>query len=72
MIRGLFRESQFPILIDGMAERYGMPPSAFLDMGVEELNWNILIFNIAAQKQEVRRKQREIESKQKRNIKHGS
>ena len=56
-------KSQYPVLLDSIAQRYGVLPSELLNMDVDELNWNIKIYSIAVEKERTKMKQREIELK---------
>lgn len=56
-------KSPYLLLIDSIACRYGVLPSQLLEMGVDELNWNIKIFSVAVEKENIRLKQKELEIK---------
>lgn len=60
-----FQKSPYPVLIDGIAQRYSVLPSDLLNMGVDELNWNIKIYSIAVRKEYVDNEKRKIQMKNK-------
>jgi len=63
-----FQKSPYPSLIDAIAQRYGVLPSELLDMGVDELNWNIKIYGIAVKKENTKKRQQELANKQSRSL----
>lgn len=58
-----FKTSPYPQLIDGICKRYKVLPSVLLNMGLQELNWNILIFELALKKEQEHADKREAERK---------
>ena len=57
-------KSPYPILLDAVAQRYMVLPSTLMNMGVDELNWNLKVYEIAVTKENTRMKKQQIEAKQ--------
>jgi len=57
-------KSPYPILLDAVAQRYMVLPSTLMNMGVNELNWNLKVYEIAVTKENTRMKKQQIEAKQ--------
>ena len=62
-------KSPYPILLDAVAQRYMVLPSTLMNMGVNELNWNLKVYEIAVTKENTRMKKQQIETKQR--MRHG-
>lgn len=52
------------MLLDSVAQRYSVLPSTLMNMGVDELNWNLKVYEIAVTKENTRMKKQQIEAKQ--------
>jgi len=52
------------MLLDSVAQRYNVLPSTLMNMGVDELNWNLKVYEIAVTKENTRMKKQQIEAKQ--------
>jgi len=57
-------KSPYPILLDAVAQRYMVLPSTLMNMDVNELNWNLKVYEIAVTKENTRMKKQQIEVKQ--------
>ena len=57
-------KSPYPILLDAVAQRYMVLPSTLMNMDVDELNWNLKVYEIAVTKENTRMKKQQIETKQ--------
>ena len=52
------------MLLDAVAQRYRVLPSTLMNMGVDELNLNLKVYEIAVTKENTRMKKQQIEAKQ--------
>ena len=57
------------MLLDAVAQRYSVLPSILMNMDVDELNWNLKVYEIAVTKENTRMKKQQIEAKQR--MRHG-
>ena len=57
-------KSPYPILLDAVAQRYRVLPSTLMNMEVDELNWNLKVYEITVTKENTRMKKQQIEAKQ--------
>jgi len=62
-------KSPYPILLDAVAQRYMVLPSTLMNMDVDELNWNLKVYEIAVTKENTRMKKQQIEAKQSKSYK---